>query len=232
MDIVTAPEPAATSLRDAVYTRLRAEILNGRVDPRERLTEPKLSRRFEVSRTPVREALSRLLSDGLIQRTDFGYAVVVPSLAELRDLYELRVTLELRGVERIIENTELHYDTGALRDELGRWVELRAAPPEPDPSFVLLDERFHTVLSRAAGNDRLTEALVEVNEKVRAVRMYDFVESERIRITIDEHIEILELALADRLPEARTALHLHVGESLAVVMERAARALSRMALAV
>ncbi len=203
MDIVTAPEPAATSLRDAVYTRLRAEILNGRVDPRERLTEPKLSRRFEVSRTPVREALSRLLSDGLIQRTDFGYAVVVPSLAELRDLYELRVTLELR-----------------------------AAPPEPDPSFVLLDERFHTVLSRAAGNERLTEALVEVNEKVRAVRMYDFVESERIRITIDEHIEILELALADRLPEARTALHLHVGESLAVVMERAARALSRMALAV
>jgi DNA-binding GntR family transcriptional regulator len=96
---------------------------------------------------------------------------------------------------------------------------------------VLLDERFHTVLSRAAGNERLTEALVEVNEKVRAVRMYDFVESERIRITIDEHIEILELALADRLPEARTALHLHVGESLAVVMERAARALSRMALA-
>ncbi|WP_435736993.1 GntR family transcriptional regulator [Cellulosimicrobium sp. PMB13] len=234
MDIVTATTPgaAARSLRDTVYTRLRAEILNGRVDPRERLTEPKLSKLFDVSRTPVREALSRLLSDGLIERTDFGYAVVVPSLAELHDLYELRVTLELRGVERIIENPELRYDTDALSAELTYWLGLRADVPEPDPSFVMLDERFHTVLSRAAGNERLTEALVEVNEKVRAVRMYDFVEPERIRITIDEHVEILELALADRLPEARTALHKHVGESLAVVMERAARALSRMALAV
>ncbi|WP_265522544.1 GntR family transcriptional regulator [Oerskovia flava] len=229
---MSAPTAGAPpSLRDAVYTRLRTEILNGQVDPRERLTEPKLSKWFEVSRTPVREALSRLLSDGLIERTDFGYAVVVPSLAELRDLYELRVTLELRGVDRIIENPELGYDTDALSAELARWHELRAEPPEPDPSFVVLDERFHTALSRAAGNTRLTEALVAVNEKVRAVRMYDFVEHERIGITIAEHIEILELAIAGRLPEARTALHQHVGESLAVVMERAARALSRMALA-
>ncbi|MBD5786641.1 GntR family transcriptional regulator [Cellulosimicrobium terreum] len=232
MDVVTKePTGAAPSLRELVYTRLRAEILNGHVDPRERLTEPKLSRRFEVSRTPVREALSRLLSDGLIERTDFGYAVVVPSLVELRDLYELRVTLELRGVERIIENSELRYDEAALRAELDRWVELRASPPEPDPSVVMLDERFHTVLSRAAGNERLTDALVEVNEKVRAVRMHDFVEAERNRTTIEEHVEILELVLAGALPEARTALHKHVGESLAVVMERAARALSRMALA-
>lgn len=221
----------SSSLRETVYAMLRTEILNGRVDPRERLTEPQLSRRFEVSRTPVREALSRLLSDGLVERADYGYRVVVPSLSGLRDLYELRVTLELRGVSRIIENPDLRYDVVALRDELQRWEELRADPPEPDPSFVVLDERFHTTLSRAAGNERLTEALVDVNEKVRAVRMYDFIEHERIRITMDEHVEILELALADELTQARTALHKHVGESLEVVMERAAGALSRMALA-
>ncbi|TFF17337.1 GntR family transcriptional regulator [Cellulosimicrobium funkei] len=230
-DVVTASERATTSLRDAVYARLRGEILDGRIDPRERLTEPKLGRRFGVSRTPVREALSRLLSDGLVERTDFGYAVVVPSLAELRDLDELRVTLELRGLDRVIENPGLRHDTDVLRAELARWVELRATPPRPDPGFVLLDERFHTALSRAAGNERMTQALVEVNEKVRAVRRYDFVEDERVRSTVDEHVRILELVLADRLPEARTALHHHVGASLAVVTERAARALARMAVA-
>ena len=77
-----------------VYQQLRDEILNGRISPRERLTEPKLGKLYDVSRTPVREALSRLLSDGLVERTDFGYAVVVPSLEDLRNLYELRITLK------------------------------------------------------------------------------------------------------------------------------------------
>lgn len=226
------PDSAAPpSLRDVVYRRLRDEILNGRVSPRERLTEPKLGRAFEVSRTPVREALARLLSDGLIERTDFGYAVVVPSLEGLRDLYELRITLELRGIGRAIENPQIRHDEDVLRPELDSWYVLRAEPPPPDPSFVLLDERFHTALSRSSGNEQITEALVAVNQKIRSVRMHDFLESERITSTIDEHIEIVELVLAGELPAALTALHKHVGESIEVVMERATSALSRMALA-
>lgn len=222
---------AARSLREVVYHRLRDEILNGRISPRERLTEPKLGKAFDVSRTPVREALSRLLSDGLVERTDFGYAVVVPSLEDLRNLYELRITLELRGIARAIENPEVRHDEAALREELDRWYALRVTPPEPDPSFVLLDERYHQVLSRSSGNAQLTDALVAVNQKIRAVRMHDFVETDRIAATIDEHIEIVELVLDRRLPEALTALHKHVGESLEVVMERATAAMTRMALA-
>jgi DNA-binding GntR family transcriptional regulator len=219
------------SLRDAVYHRLRDEILNGRVSPRERLTEPKLSKAFEVSRTPVREALSRLLSDGLVERTDFGYAVVVPSLETLRNLYELRITLELRGIARAIENRQVSHDAEMLRAELARWEEMRDVVPDPDPSFVVVDEGFHQVLSRASGNAQLTDALVTVNQKIRAVRMHDFVEEDRITATVDEHMEILRLVLADRLPEALTALHKHVGESLEVVMDRAATAMARMAIA-
>ncbi|MBD7917260.1 GntR family transcriptional regulator [Cellulomonas sp. Sa3CUA2] len=221
--------PAGESLREQVYQRLRDEILNGRVSSRERLTEPKLSRAFDVSRTPVREALSRLLSDGLVERTDFGYAVVVPSLASLRDLYELRITLELRGIARAIENPQVRHDRALLAAALERWRELRDDVPDPDPSFVLLDEGFHRALSQASGNAQLTDALVTVNQKIRAVRMHDFVEDERITATIAEHIEILDLVLDDRLDDALTALHKHVGESLEVVMERASHAMARMA---
>lgn len=225
------PVPATSSLREQVYHRLRDEILNGRVSPRERLTEPKLSKAFEVSRTPVREALSRLLSDGLVERTDFGYAVVVPSLEDLRNLYELRITLELRGISRAIENPQVRHDAALLRTELARWDEMRDAVPDPDPSFVLRDEGFHQVLSRASGNAQLTDALVTVNQKIRAVRMHDFVEEDRVTATIDEHREILGLVLAERLPESLTALHRHVGESLEVVMQRATQAMARMATA-
>jgi DNA-binding GntR family transcriptional regulator len=231
---LTDPETgtgATRSLRDVVYQQLRDEILNGRISPRERLTEPKLGKAFEVSRTPVREALSRLLSDGLVERTDFGYAVVVPSLEDLRNLYELRITLELRGIGRAIENPEVRHDEVALRAEQERWAELRDAPPEPDASFVIVDEGFHQTLSRSSGNTQLTDALVTVNQKIRAVRMHDFVESERITATIDEHLEILSLVLARELPAALTALHKHVGESLEVVMERATTSMTRMALA-
>ena len=180
------------SLRDVVYQQLRDEILNGRISPRERLTEPKLGKLFDVSRTPVREALSRLLSDGLVERTDFGYAVVVPSLEDLRNLYELRITLELRGIARAIENPQVRHDEELLRTEREKWAELRDAPPEPDASFVLFDEGFHQVLSRSSGNTQLTGALVTVNQKIRAVRMHDFVETDRITATIDEHLEILD----------------------------------------
>ncbi len=226
-----APGTPVTSLREQVYGRLRDEILNGRVSPRERLTEPKLSKAFDVSRTPVREALSRLLSDGLVERTDFGYAVVVPSLEDLRNLYELRITLELRGISRAIENPQVRHDEALLRAELTRWEEMRDDVPDPDPSFVLRDEGFHQALSRASGNAQLTDALVTVNQKIRAVRMHDFVEEERIDATIDEHLAILRLVLAHELPDALTALHQHVGESLEVVMERATHAMARMATA-
>ncbi len=234
-DALAADVPGAdapvVSLREQVYHRLRDEILNGRVSPRERLTEPKLSKAFEVSRTPVREALSRLLSDGLVERTDFGYAVVVPSLEDLRNLYELRITLELRGIARAIENPQVRHDDALLRAELARWDEMRDVVPDPDPSFVLRDEGFHQVLSRASGNAQLTDALVTVNQKIRAVRMHDFVEEDRITATIDEHREILALVIERRLPESLTALHKHVGESLEVVMERATHAMARMATA-
>lgn len=234
-DALAADVPGAdapvVSLREQVYHRLRDEILNGRVSPRERLTEPKLSKAFEVSRTPVREALSRLLSDGLVERTDFGYAVVVPSLEDLRNLYELRITLELRGIARAIENPQVRHDDVLLRAELARWDEMRDVVPDPDPSFVLRDEGFHQVLSRASGNAQLTDALVTVNQKIRAVRMHDFVEEDRITATIDEHREILGLVIERRLPESLTALHKHVGESLEVVMERATHAMARMATA-
>ncbi|WP_066585420.1 GntR family transcriptional regulator [Cellulomonas timonensis] len=228
---VEAEQAGSRALRDVIYERLRDEILGGRVPVRERLTEPKLGKAFGVSRTPVREALARLLADGLVERTDYGYAVVVPSLADLRDLYELRITLELRGIARAIENPDVRHAEGLLRDELARWLPLRDDPPEPTPGFVLLDERFHVTLSRASGNDQLTAALVAVNHKIRVVRMHDFVEPDRITATVVEHIEILELVLHRRLEEALTALHRHVGESLEVVMDRASTAMTRMALA-
>ncbi|MFE7767027.1 FCD domain-containing protein [Streptomyces sp. NPDC057438] len=229
----SAPDPDASpalSLRETVYAQLRTAVLDGDFGPRERLAEIRLAARFGVSRTPVREALARLLADGLIERGDGGFFVVIPNLVQLRDLYELRVTLELRGIARAIEDSSVRHDPVLIGAELERWYTMRQRPPTPDPRFVVQDERFHAELSRASGNPALTDALVAVCERIRRVRMYDFLTRDRVETTITEHIEIMELVRDGRLDDGYRALHAHVGDSMAVVLERAQRAMTQRAL--
>jgi DNA-binding GntR family transcriptional regulator len=225
-----AAAPPAPSLREAVYAKLRAAVLDGDFGPRERLAEMRLAARFRVSRTPVREALARLASDGLIERGDSGFFVTIPSLTQLKDFYELRITLELRGIARAIEDPSNRHDPAVIAAELDRWYAMRERPPTPDTRFVVQDERFHAELSRASGNPALTDALVAAGERVRRVRMYDFLTRDRVEATVTDHIEILELVRTGRLEAAHHALHAHVGASTTVVLERAQRAMTQMAL--
>jgi DNA-binding GntR family transcriptional regulator len=222
------PRLEQVPLREQVYAQLRDALLDGEVSPAERLTEPKLSKRFGVSRTPVREALTRLVADGLVQREDYGYSVVVPSMSRVRDLYEVRIAVELRGISRSIENPGVRHDAAVLGAELEYWYGLRAAPPDPSPEFVLRDERYHAALLTASGNTELVAVLVDVNRRIRRVRMYDFTIPGRIETSIDEHIEIAERLVEGQLETAQTLLHEHIGASLEIVVERATRALAAM----
>lgn len=237
MDTVTprrssdTPPPAGPlsgrgPLRDRVYATLRDELMDGRISPFERLAEERIADRYAVSRTPVREALARLRSDGLVERRDGGLYLYLPPFDELAGLYELRVTLELRGIQRAIDEPGVRHDRARLEAELATWYDLRDDRPEPDAGFVAEDERFHTTLLDCSGNPALTQALIQVNQRIRAVRMYDYLTEDRLAATIHEHIEIAELVVRDRLPSALDALRAHVGASQRVVVERATRALS------
>jgi DNA-binding GntR family transcriptional regulator len=214
------------SLRDQVYLRLHDEILSGHWAASDRYTEPRLAKRLGVSRTPVREALTRLMSDGLVRREDYGYSIVVPDMPKIRDLYEVRIAVELRGIARSIENPSVRHSTEALEAELEHWYGLRSDPPAPRPEFVLEDERFHAALLGAGGNPELVDALIAVNRRTRNVRKYDFIVEGRIQTSIAEHIEIMERVHGGQLEKALLLLHEHIGASLEIVVERASRALA------
>ncbi|KQT98117.1 GntR family transcriptional regulator [Sanguibacter sp. Leaf3] len=224
--VVSTPPQRPASRREQVYLALRDELMNGRISPYERLAEERIAERHDVSRTPVREALARLQADGLVEKRDGGLYLYLPSFHELAGLYELRVTLELRGIERAIAEVDIHHDRTRLEAELDRWYGHRDHRPTPDAGFVAEDEQFHTTLVDASGNPALTQALVQVNSRIRSVRMYDYLTENRMTATITEHIEIAELVVRDRLPAALDALRHHVGASQDVVMERAANALA------
>jgi DNA-binding GntR family transcriptional regulator len=226
----TALHPDSGSRRAEVYGQLRRAVLVGEFAVNSRLVEEKLASRLGVSRTPVREALVRLCADRLLRKgADGGYYVAQPDLTDLSHLYELRITLELRGVVRPLE-TEIPHQAAVLEPIRDQWRELRSDPPAPDSRFVEVDESFHLGLCTASGNNVLLETLELVNARIRPVRMYDFLTSDRIEQTIVEHLRILELVLAGQLPDAAREVRCHIGESMAVVERRAAEAITQMAL--
>ncbi|WP_250447102.1 GntR family transcriptional regulator [Actinotalea sp. C106] len=224
----SAPDPGAARLprREKVYEALREELMAGRFSPWERLGEERLAEHFGVSRTPVREALARLHADGLLEKRAGGLYLYMPTFEDLTDLYELRITLELQGIRRAIDDPTVHHDAARLTTELESWQRMSDDEPAPSAGFVTVDEGFHTALLAASGNRALSASLAQVNQRIRAVRMYDYLTADRMRATIDEHIEIAELVLGGRLPTALEALADHVGASKDVVVERAANALA------
>ena len=97
----------ATSLADEIAHRLQRDILDGRIALGERLAQDELCARFEVSRTPIREALTKLQSSGLVSlRPNRGAIVRTPPRREVQEVYELRAALEGFAAERAAARIE------------------------------------------------------------------------------------------------------------------------------
>lgn len=229
MTCVYTGEGGASSRRERAYTDLKWRLLVGDFVAGERLGEERLAALLGVSRTPVREALLRLYAESLVVRLpDGGYAPAVPDLVGVRDLYEVRMSLELAALHRP-DAAGIERDEALIDALVETWRAYRASPPEPDPSFVVADEHFHVSLATSAGNGAFVEFLESVNARIRSIRMRDFLSAERIATTIDEHLAILAAVAAGAVDDADAYLTEHLRQSMEVASARAASALDRMA---
>ncbi|WP_433660029.1 GntR family transcriptional regulator [Nocardia sp. CA-128927] len=225
------PRGGRIPLRERVYDSLRRDLATGVFVPTERLGEERLAEIYGVSRTPVREALARLQADGLVVRHSDGLYPYRPRLDELDHLYELRIVLEARGIQRSgSDSARSAHDLDLIRAELYTWRTLRDNPPEPGPALVA-DEQFHTTLLAAAGNIALADALTAVHTRVRPVRTLDVPTPDRIATMTAEHITIAEQLLSGNVKAALHTLTTHIDISRAHVLARAQRALELTKLA-
>lgn len=213
------------SLAAYAYDELKRRLLIGDFPLARRLGEVALSELLGVSRTPVRETLSRLHAEGLVVRLDEGgFAPAAPDLHTVTELYEVRRSLEFTALHRG------GHDRAQLEVVRADWAAMQ--PPASDndcgPGFVLQDEDFHVSLALAAGNRSLADLLGHTNERIRFVRMQDFLTADRVAKTIVEHLGIVEALLAGDMDRAERRLRTHLFVSERVVEERAALALSRM----
>ncbi len=222
------PTRAGRPRSSEVYDELRRGLLGGFHPLNERLAEVSLAERLGASRTPVREALMRLEAEGLVvRRPQGGFYPRSPNLAGIRDLYELRRILELAALLRPRQHGGRH-DEIALRAIHDDWTDLAANPPEPDPGLVVIDENFHLRLAEAAGNQAIVAQLQVVGDRIRVVRMQNFVHRDRIAITTAQHLAIVYALLGEDPETAVALMGAHLDEALAQAAERAAQAIERM----
>jgi DNA-binding GntR family transcriptional regulator len=199
------------SLTTAVFTRLRAEILSCRLKPDEKLLIAGLARRFTVSLSAVREALSRLAAEGLVTSEDQrGFHVSPVSADQLRDLTRTRVDIEALAVRRSIEFGDSRWEL-EVREASER---LMAAPlpraGDAGPQFEhwrALHHRFHLALVSACGSLwllRLRDTLSDQSERYRFLAY-----GVRPRDIAAEHTAIARLVLGRDAEGAVRALGDH-----------------------
>jgi len=221
--------PGHVLLTDIAYRGVRDLLMSGRLSPVRRIVESRLAVELDVSRTPLRQALVRLESDGLIRREEDGYYPTVPHLPEIRELYELRIIIERQGIDRIIAAGEtMQHDRSTLEGLHEQWAALEADRPAPSPDIVLMDEEFHEQVLTASGSRVLVDSLRSVNAKIRLVRMYDYITADRVEATIKEHLAILSALMAPDLETARALLEHNIDSGFRIVQQRAGNALGPM----
>jgi len=185
--------------------------------PGDRFTENEVSERLQVSRTPVRQALLRLQSEGHVEvffRS--GWRVLPIDFVKFDQLYDLRLLLETTAVRRICEDYA-QVDRAQLEALAAIWL-VPAARRSPDANAVAQwDEDFHCALVSAAGNAEMARVHYEVTERIRIIRRLDFTKQPRIDLTYDEHAKILRAVKAKRAEQAVLLLSAHIMSSQAEV---------------
>ena len=200
------------NLAEHVYARLKQDMHDFVMIPGDRLSEAEIGLRLGVSRTPVREALSRLRSEGFLDvEAKSGWFVKPLDFGRLDDLYDLRLTLELASVARLCaRGTQGNAELEQLKSD---WLVPVAERLTDARAVGVLDEAFHASLVRAAGNAELTRVHWDVTERIRIVRRLDFTRDDRIAATYAEHGKILRAIMQSKVDQAQLLLRAHIEQS-------------------
>jgi DNA-binding GntR family transcriptional regulator len=164
---------------DFVYTQLRAAILEGLLLPGERLVEGEVAAKFGVSRTPVHEAVLRLIGDGLVaQVASRGFIVAEFPAERIRQMLQARTGL-MAFAARLAAQKATQRDVAELA-ETSRQLEAEEAAPTFE-SWREFAYRFNEILVRAAANPYLKELIDSIDTAVRIYR------SSQVQARLDRH---------------------------------------------
>lgn len=201
-----------SSLADRISSRVRTEILSGARAPQARIRLETLKSEFNVSWSPLREALSRLVAEGLVQTDESrGYRVAPVSRAEMSDITRMRKTLESMALRAAIEKGDDAWEADLLaahhrltkleakrqrREDLGEWEEWHRT--------------YHEALTRACGSPLLLQFCAQLHDQFARYRKLFLASHPFDRAVAVEHRKLTEAALARDADKACAVMEAHI----------------------
>lgn len=209
---ITGPRTVAGLVAES----LRAEIVAGKRVPGSRLPQVEIARRLGVSTTPVREALAMLQREGLVRlHPQRGAVVFIPTVADLRDHYEIRAALEALAAARTAELFEPDWapPLQTLLDEM------RTGPPAA--RYLELNQRFHTTLYEHSGRRKLVDMIASLRDASSAyLHIYRAAADFPVERLDAEHRAMLAACVARDAEAAAEATRLHLKHTVEHVAVR------------
>jgi DNA-binding GntR family transcriptional regulator len=196
------------SLTDRAYGQIKAWIIGFQLKPGSHLSIQELAEALGISRTPIREALSRLEQEYLVARAPMkGFTVKALDLEQVEDLFEVRTAIELLAVRQAARRI-----TAETRDLLAKslestivWIEKKAKSRS-----LKFEQNFHMKILEASANVSLIEIGRGILERIWAIQHMNIVTSDALAEAHQQHTEIFQ-ALADGSPErAEQAMRRHM----------------------
>jgi DNA-binding GntR family transcriptional regulator len=199
------------TIRKKVYDYLREQLLSGEIAPHEHLIEAKIAQEIGTSRTPVREALHNLEMEGLIKSIPrVGYVVKPISEQEVEEICEIRAVIEMLGTRWAVAKA-----CQKVIEELEENIRLseKEVISEKPKAFVELDARFHEIIAKHSGSQRLLELAQMLRRHMLRYRIESIYSVDNVLRAIEGHRGILEAIKKADPEEVNQAIQSHLQQS-------------------
>ncbi|XVU21688.1 GntR family transcriptional regulator [Actinoplanes sp. CA-054009] len=208
---MTLPRLKRSTLGDDVYDTLRSAVLEHVMKPGDRVNIDALARDLEVSPTPVREALARLESEGLVRKRPLAGYTVSPLLtrAEFNDMFDMRLLLECAAA-RWAASRATPEQRSALVVEAARTIE-GGDDRTWHAAFTALDAHLHDLVAEASGSPLLRESINRLHAHLHLHRRY--FPYAQTAVTNDEHQQIAAAIERSDPDAAENAMRIHLARA-------------------
>lgn len=218
-----SPTPAAsTVVRDTLHTQvvglLRQRLMDGSLAPGSKLNERVLCEDIGVSRTPLREAIKQLATEGLVTlEAGRGAFAAAPSRADIEQTFDVIAVLEGLAAERAAQ----HISEAGLAELQALQYDMQAAFERRDlQAYYAANARAHDLMSESAGNAVLRQTWQQLNQRLHALRYRSNQDETKWRRALAEHAEMLQALRQRDSATLRSLLEAHLRRKRDAVLEQ------------
>jgi len=183
------------SLKDRAYQNIKFQIIKGNLRPGTRLLEEELAKAMSISRAPIREAFNKLEKEGFVTTIPRkGAAVSNVTTETIEDIFEIRETLETLAVKKSLGKIFID-ELEKVGDDFKEFIN-KSENAENRIQYLVLDKKFHDLLSQNCGNKKLIELLANLQEQIHWLRNISLKRT-TFSGSVREHLAIIEALKRD-----------------------------------